>query len=196
MKRIIKAILSMSMAGLSFAPSTVLHADDTEVFVGGGTGTSGVKPNILFILDNSGSMSGSSYDEYGRPSRLSRMENMKVAFEEVMQNAEGLNVGLMSFNGNGGYMLYPVANIDDALTTPGTSGSDNFAFESNIGMTSGADDAVELKSSGNVYVDDETLTIAHTVNREAGKSITQFIQADSDNAEQYLNSNDRVYIDN
>ncbi|MEC8009912.1 MAG: PilC/PilY family type IV pilus protein [Pseudomonadota bacterium] len=196
MKRSIKAILSMSMAGLSFAPSTVLHADDTEVFVGGGTGTSGVKPNILFILDNSGSMSGSSYDEYGRPSRLSRMENMKVAFEEVMQNAEGLNVGLMSFNGNGGYMLYPVANIDDALTTPGTSGSDNFAFESNIGMTSGADDAVELKSSGNVYIDDETLTIAHTVNREAGKSITQFIQADSDNAEQYLNSNDRVYIDN
>lgn len=175
-----KIPMTAMIAITSLLLGTSLTADDTEIFVGGGTSVTGVKPNVLFILDNSGSMSGSSYDEFGRRSPLSRMESMKLAFEDVMKGANGINVGLMSFNGSGGSMMYPVQDIDKELTSEAEQ-------ESNIGMTSGADDAVELKTSGNVYIDDETLTIAHLPNREVGKTIVAFLAHENDDGEQGSN---------
>jgi len=154
-------------------------ADDTEIFIGGADGatSTNAKPNVLFILDNSGSMSGASYNEDGSRSQLNRMDNMKVAFDEVMRSATGLNVGLMTFNNYGGSIIYPVEDIDKELISEANK-------VSNIGMTTGNDDAVELKSSGNVYLHDETLTLAHTPNREVGQTIQGFVHKESDNSEE------------
>lgn len=53
-RRLAGAALGAALGGLSLAP---LHADDTEIYVGSNHGVSGVKSNLLFILDTSGSMS-------------------------------------------------------------------------------------------------------------------------------------------
>jgi len=51
--RLASAALGASLSALALAP---LQADDTEIYVGGNNGLSGVKSNLLFILDTSGSM--------------------------------------------------------------------------------------------------------------------------------------------
>lgn len=174
--------ISMTLASLALLIGGPLGADDTEIFVGNGSSNTGVKPNVLFILDNSGSMSGASYDENGKPSQLSRMENMKLAFEDMMRNASGLNVGLMRFNGNGGSLIYPVADIDKIL-------EDEDELEAGVamGMTAGSDDAIELKTTGNVFIDDDTLTLAHVPNRERNKTVTAFLAHEDDDGEEASN---------
>ncbi|MBI1422900.1 MAG: pilus assembly protein PilY [Gammaproteobacteria bacterium] len=37
-------------------PASAVHADDTEIYVGGNAGASTVRPNVVFIIDTSGSM--------------------------------------------------------------------------------------------------------------------------------------------
>jgi len=179
-----RSIVHSILGVLSLLLGSNIVADDTEIFVSRGTSSSQtVKPNVLFILDNSGSMSGASYDANGNRSPLSRMENMKVAFEDVLKDAAGINVGLMTFNGDGGSILYPVVDIDQDLPSEDE-------LESNIGMTSGADDAVELKSSGNVFVDDKTLLIAHTPDRDNVSNVVGLLEQASDNPEQGASSGD------
>ncbi|MBI3562264.1 MAG: pilus assembly protein PilY [Gammaproteobacteria bacterium] len=41
---------------LAVLNTTAAHADDTEIYVGGNAGASVVRPNVLFIIDTSGSM--------------------------------------------------------------------------------------------------------------------------------------------
>ncbi len=173
-----KSLLYCTLTSISLLLGTSVGADDTEIFIGGGSNSGGVQPNVLFILDSSGSMSGSVFDENGNRSPYSRMENMKMAFEEVMNNISGVNVGLMTFTGSGGYIMYPVTDVDTILASEDE-------LESSIGMLSGLDDAVELKTSGHVYTDDETLTIAHTPNREASRSIVAFLAHEDDDIEEY-----------
>jgi len=57
MKSIIKKMgLTLITAIWVSFPSTSALADDTEVYVGGNSGVSTVRPNVLFIIDTSGSM--------------------------------------------------------------------------------------------------------------------------------------------
>ncbi len=69
------------------------------------------QPNILFVLDGSGSMGYTDSGEKG-----TRMERMKDALQLVMDNIEDVNVGLMRFShsGSGGRIVYPVAAVDKA----------------------------------------------------------------------------------
>lgn len=57
MKRIIqKFILAFGTAAMVSFPSIAPLADDTEIYVGANSGASTVRPNVLFIIDTSGSM--------------------------------------------------------------------------------------------------------------------------------------------
>ena len=69
------------------------------------------QPNILFVLDGSGSMGELDDGEKG-----TRMERMKDALQLVMDNIEDVNVGLMRFShsDSGGRIVYPVAAVDKA----------------------------------------------------------------------------------
>ncbi|MEE9333393.1 MAG: VWA domain-containing protein [Granulosicoccaceae bacterium] len=94
-------------------------ADDTEVFFGQVTSDSGTHPNVMFVLDTSGSMN--SYD--GTSS--SRLERMKDAMHTILDETANVNVGLMRFNGHqgGGAVLHPVRPIDGAICTGAACGT-------------------------------------------------------------------------
>ena len=53
LRRILLGLLIGAYAGLPMAAS----ADDTEIYLGSESLSEGVRPNVLFILDTSGSMS-------------------------------------------------------------------------------------------------------------------------------------------
>lgn len=84
-------------------------ADDTEIFFGGSTNLT-VRPNILFVMDTSGSMSWSA------SGGGSRIDAMKLALTSILSSVQDVNVGLMRFHVPGGPVLYPVSNIDDNLS--------------------------------------------------------------------------------
>ncbi|MCG8609129.1 MAG: VWA domain-containing protein, partial [Pseudomonadales bacterium] len=91
-----------------------LHADDTEVYFGASTSGT-VVPNILFIMDTSGSMDGNVSGD-----SRDRLEVMQDSLTTILDSATGINVGLMrysspgNYDNNGGPILYPVRYIDDA----------------------------------------------------------------------------------
>ena len=90
---------------VSFSSS---HADDTEVFFGQVDPTVAVHPNVLFVLDTSGSMNW--YDS-GEP--LNRITRMKDALFAILDSASNINVGMMRFNGSNGCLLYTSDAADE-----------------------------------------------------------------------------------
>lgn len=70
-----------------------------------------VQPNVLFVLDASGSMNWTDDGESG-----TRLERMKTALSLVLDNISNVNVGLMRFShsNSGGRIVYPVAPIEGA----------------------------------------------------------------------------------
>jgi type IV pilus assembly protein PilY1 len=86
--------------------------DDTEIFFAPADDVDGVYPNIMFIIDSSGSM-GWGVDG----TTDSRMEVVQDVMDEVLTEITNVNAGLMRFNnGKPGPVLYPVLNIDKEAT--------------------------------------------------------------------------------
>ncbi len=82
-------------APLLFA--TVLMADETEIYFTDKSGE--VAPNVLFVIDASGSM---SQVVTGDASSRTRLQVLKDSFQEVMNTAPAnLNVGLMHYANHG-----------------------------------------------------------------------------------------------
>ncbi len=91
----------------------LLHADDLEVYVNGANLQQ--TPNILFVFDNSASMSKTPLGETPSPGNPSRLEILKSAIDAVLSKDfdPPINIGYMNFQqwrGNG--ILFPVAGID------------------------------------------------------------------------------------
>ncbi|MEJ2444630.1 MAG: VWA domain-containing protein, partial [Exilibacterium sp.] len=140
LKKIQAAALGFFYAALGLAPAT---ADDTDIFFGG-VSNDVVKPNVLFILDNSNSM---AYPIRGSGDNTSRIKLMKNAFKNIMDNATGINVGLMRFNDPGGSVMFPITDIDsefwgDAASVPQIDQSSDDANE-NL-ASGGGDGSVNL----------------------------------------------------
>ena len=107
MSRVLTAVLSASY--FSMAGMAVL-ADDTEIFFT--DRKSEVRPNIMFILDTSGSMGTADVDGE------TRLKVMQDAATKLLTNLKDVNVGLMVFGGNeGAFFKAPIANIDDQRST-------------------------------------------------------------------------------
>ncbi|CAM3450627.1 PilC/PilY family type IV pilus protein [Parendozoicomonas haliclonae] len=99
-------------------------ADDTEIFFGGAAGSNDlIAPNVLFVLDNSGSMSYSICNSWNCPSDLknkNRMDVLQESFSALMDSTVGMsiNAGLIRFHDNNSYqdkngVYHPVLNIND-----------------------------------------------------------------------------------
>lgn len=102
--------IAVAFSGLTFAP--LAQADDTDVFLGGVTDTSvSSKPNVLFILDTSGSM----LDPISSSNPSARMPVMQDALVRILSEVNDVNVGLMTFNYEGGPVRYPVRYIDEPV---------------------------------------------------------------------------------
>lgn len=84
---------------------TPLMADDTEIFFGGTTNIS-VRPNVLFVLDTSSSMTDT--DGTG----VTRLDRMKDALRTILNSTQDVNVGMMRFSNPGGAVIYPLSYID------------------------------------------------------------------------------------
>ncbi|MEM1190597.1 MAG: PilC/PilY family type IV pilus protein [Pseudomonadota bacterium] len=149
MKTYIQRLKSTSLTFLAALwCSSPVWADDTEIFFGDVAG-SAIRPNVLFIIDTSGSMSN-TVDGTGKD----RLDNVKDAFNQLLDELNNVNVGLMRFTNPGGPILFPVKNVDEIIP------SDTIVtVESTIDH--GDDDAQELNDgSGQMFVDLERLQLA------------------------------------
>lgn len=100
--------------------NTVL-ADDTEIYVPRDVpADQQVRPNILFVLDSSGSMGSTVANSAIPPSKKNRTRNavMQSVVKDLLNDLkakEDVNVGFMRFDGNdGGYVLSPVKRLTTA----------------------------------------------------------------------------------
>lgn len=149
-------------------------ADDTEIYFGGNSTTT-IRPNVLFILDTSGSMDRTDGGS------VRRIDRMKQALTNVLSSANNINVGLMRFTDPGGPILYPVRYIDEVTSSPATTLSGSISQRINAG----SDDGKET-SDGNVFVATEKLET------EAGGTQTfeQWVQGGNDDAEENTTNDD------
>ncbi|UTW06688.1 PilC/PilY family type IV pilus protein [Pseudomonas benzenivorans] len=152
------------MALSAFASLLVLHsavsfADDTEIFFGGAAISSDVRPNVLFVLDNSGSMAWSTTDQSvpNEPGEQSRMQVLKDSFSTIINQSGAINAGIMVLNPRSEYndtrMVYPVTNIDSPL--PGSVKQ----IAGNPQMLSSGDDATQWSNATTAVIDEPTLPI-------------------------------------
>lgn len=110
-------------------------ADDIEIYLGTGENATTYDPNVLFIMDTSGSMSGK---DGGTESRMLRVQN---ALTETLSSVTNINAGLMRFSDYGGPVLYPVRAIDDSvapeiITSISSSGGDAYEIGSVVNTSS------------------------------------------------------------
>ncbi len=133
-------ILNLLLAGLiGLAAGLPIHlqADDTEIYLGDDTLSEATRSNVLFILDTSGSMSGTD----GTKPSQSRLVRMKEALHNMLDTVNNVNVGLMRFTNPGGPILYPVSYIDEADAEVLTEK----VPEVQVSIEDSADDAAELR---------------------------------------------------
>ena len=184
--------LKLAVLGITLCTSASLSiADDTDIFLGNGHYEEGTLPNVLFVIDNSGSMNEPAKNADGSLTGQTRMEALKTAFNDLMQNIKGVNVGVMRFNTPGGSVLYPVTNIDALLPlTPMQAQSD---------MLLSADDAVENGSTGVVNLTDNTLKLGFTNSPTTTTySVTAHVVDQEDDREELVASgasNDGIWMD-
>lgn len=104
--------------------------DDLEIYLGTG-GTSNIyNPNVLFIMDSSGSMAAKDGTD---ETRMLRVQN---ALKTALGSATNINAGLMRFSDFGGPVLFPIRGIDSPVTP-----------EIVIPITLGTDDAYEIANN-------------------------------------------------
>ncbi|PID60952.1 MAG: hypothetical protein CSB44_08740 [Gammaproteobacteria bacterium] len=134
--------------------TSAVWADDTEVFFGQNPTAADTAPNVLFLLDTSGSMN--EYDDVGQ-SRLSRM---KDALHTILNTSSNVNVGLMRFNGTngGGAVIYPITPIDHKACAD--NDCDAVSLKSTVSRT--RDDVEERIHNGYVSTKGNVLTLNRT----------------------------------
>lgn len=140
--KIINRLITLSILVLGTGTTMFSWADDLEIYLG--TSVSGqvtYNPNVLFIMDTSGSMTGR---DGGTETRMLRVQN---ALKETLGSVTNINAGLMRFSDFGGPILYPVRAIDDAVTP-----------EIINSISNGSDDAHEISSV--VYTDSSSLMLS------------------------------------
>ncbi len=97
------------------AVSTSVQADDTDIYLHNPHIDKTIKPNVIFMLDNSNSMSSSV-----QGSKDSRLSVMQETFSDILQSTEGVNVGLMFMHEDNkltGRLTHPISDLD-ALMDP------------------------------------------------------------------------------
>ena len=134
--RILNLVLA-GLVGLAAGLPIHLQAADTEIYLGDETLSEATRSNVLFILDTSGSMSGTD----GTKPAQSRLVRMKIALQNMLDSVNNVNVGLMRFTNPDGPILYPVSYIDAADSEVLTEK----VPEVQVSIEESAGDAVELR---------------------------------------------------
>lgn len=168
-----------------FFGTSPVWADDTEIYFSPNANSTGVRNNILFVVDTSGSMGSLDGDS------TTRMDELKSAFKTVLQGLDNVNVGLMRFSNPGGPVLYPVANINKEISTSALTGVVNKTIQT------GNDDGFEFNVSHTVLLNTAELELGQdaSVSPSAGAVNVQVPSA-IDDAEYRLDNNSVQLYDN
>ena len=139
--------LTTTVAVLSYAmASSLAVADDTEIFFNTAYNTE-TRPNILFVIDTSGSMSSTP----STGGSLSKLQIVKDAMGQLLSEMQDVNVGLARYTVPGGPIVRPVLNIDAAanpiVAVRVRSGLDDAEQATNGAMTVNSSDLDILEES-------------------------------------------------
>lgn len=137
--------LCISACLLSFMISFSAFGDDLEIYLGSSSTQVTYKPNVLFIMDTSGSMSARD-NTY-----TTRMQKVQDALRNALGNATNINAGLMRFSDFGGPILYPIQDIDSPVSP-----------ELIIPVVDGKDDASEI--GGVIDLDSQQVILSQDTN--------------------------------
>ncbi len=160
-----------------------LWADDIEIFFGRTTNQD-IQPNVLFILDGSGSMNwydcanGKVYSRScgdGTPAgTTTRLTRLKDSLKDVLNNTSNINVGLMRFShtNSGGRITYPIRNIDQQLCNGEPCGADTI-FTAQSAPADTSDDAAQ-RQTGTMILDEPTMALMTDPNLPEGNSFIGF----------------------
>jgi type IV pilus assembly protein PilY1 len=185
MKRHSKTFLFFNFAlaaliGLAAGTPLELRADDTEIYLGNKSLSAGVKPNVLFILDTSGSMNskdGGSVD---------RLDRMKDAMNQILTDVNNINVGLMRFHTPGGPIMFPVSYIDEDVSVVTSGGGTG--MDINVQVSESSDDAEELALDGSVDLVSDTLELIETTKGGSQTPVFRQVSSQANNAEETLSN--------
>ncbi len=168
-------LLGFTYAAFGFFPAA--YADDTEIYFGGGEVGTPVetRPNILFMVDTSGSMNASLGTK-------TRMEVLQEALSTVVAELNNVNIGLGRYNTPGGSILHGVKYIDDVVAGEASTIASVDASD---------DDGINLVSTGAVITDGAEFSLG-----EGPYPITSSVfgvaDVDHDLAEEFVASGNMV----
>lgn len=153
------ALLGFLYALCCFSP--MLHADDTEIFYGQAGSLDDGNPNLLFILDTSGSMGSND------GTNQTRMDRLKDAMNAIIDQSSSFNVGMMGFSGwgKGGSVRYPVGYLEgtDDGNCPDSGCPDEVVLARVRGPN---DDAVGNFTTGEITLNGQNLIMGEFPNEE------------------------------
>lgn len=177
--RFLRTTLSSCLASALIFSSALSHADDTEIFFSSpDTSVGTAKPNVLFILDNSGSMNwGLTTNQNATSGSDSRMTVLKKSFSDILGNTSGINAGIMVLNSRGEYgnsrFMYPVTDIDQ--TVP----SSNVISASTPGILVSGDDATQATNPLGTAVTDAPTLVMGTIGTTSTVASNPIINLDA-----------------
>jgi type IV pilus assembly protein PilY1 len=94
------------------------HSDDTEIYTGIAERDA---PNVIFIMDTSGSMSWANDGSRNPPAGESRLEQVQEAAIDTINNTDDINIALMRFdstsNYNGGFVDLAMTPVAEARSS-------------------------------------------------------------------------------
>jgi len=151
-KNTIAALLAGTFAGL--LPVHDAASLDTDIYFSNPNASQqAIKPNVLLILDTSGSMNTEVKD--GK--RKSRLTHMKEALNTILDNTQNVNMGLMRFSSDpGGPILFPIADLDASAATIENTRSVE------VPLGAGTDDAEESLANGSVNLQSPDLDLINS----------------------------------
>lgn len=176
----------MSLSGIKSAAlgcfcmlfaSFPLYADDTEIFFAEPAAVENTRPNVLFILDTSGSMRTNVGD-----TGVNRMEHMKAAIHTVLDSVTDVNIGLMRFNDPGGPILFPTSYVDEEISEITGAGAGVVSSQ----IVDGADDVEEIGSTMVMDAASTQLNMAHGALSTGSSTLERVVAVDTDDEEQRL----------
>jgi len=166
LKASLRRLLNLGATLVLVFASASSPADDTEIYFNSGSssGNTGdpLRPNVLFILDTSGSM-----NEPVTGGTQSRIAALKEAMTTIISQVQDINLGLMRFTRTeGGAVLMPIQYIDKDVTTVVGEASGNITSTGTL--SSGSSDGEQNVATGAVTLTDPTLDIAQTLGVTGG----------------------------
>jgi len=144
--RFFRKVAVLTLGVTLTAASGSAGADDTEIYFSsasssGNTGEA-IRPNVLFILDTSFSM-----DAFVTGGSDRRIDVLKDAMTQVIEELEDVNLGLMRFTSDeGGPVLFPIAYIDESLLNVVGEATEDYENVITIGSND-AEEAINANTS-------------------------------------------------